>query len=101
MRKDWEEFKKEKQSVIFEAALKVIKEKGFHQARMSDIAEAAGVSYGLVYHYFKNKEGPCSMKSSTSGGSEFTVNFWNLFEKAKGISLKLRNLSIISWTSTR
>ena len=57
MKKDWEEFKKEKQSVIFEATLKVIKEKGFHQARMADIAQAAGISYGLVYHYFKNKEG--------------------------------------------
>jgi AcrR family transcriptional regulator len=57
MKKDWEEFKKEKQSVIFEATLRVIKEKGFHQARMADIAQAAGISYGLVYHYFKNKEG--------------------------------------------
>ncbi|MEW6188440.1 MAG: TetR/AcrR family transcriptional regulator [Thermodesulfobacteriota bacterium] len=56
MKKDFEEIKKEKQSVIFDAALKVIKEKGFHQARISDIAERAGVSYGLVYHYFKNKQ---------------------------------------------
>lgn len=56
MRKDFESIKKDKVSLIFEAALKTIKQKGFHKARMSDIAEAAGISYGLVYHYFKNKE---------------------------------------------
>jgi TetR/AcrR family transcriptional regulator, fatty acid metabolism regulator protein len=56
MKKDWEELKKEKQGVIFDSALKIIKEKGFHRARIADIAEEAGISYGLVYHYFKNKE---------------------------------------------
>jgi TetR/AcrR family fatty acid metabolism transcriptional regulator len=48
--------KREKEAVIFEAALKTIKQKGFHKARMSDIASEAGISYGLVYHYFRNKE---------------------------------------------
>ena len=47
---------KNKESVIFEAALHTIKQKGFHKARMSDIAKNAGVSYGLLYHYFKGKE---------------------------------------------
>jgi TetR/AcrR family transcriptional regulator, fatty acid metabolism regulator protein len=56
MKKDWEELKKEKQQVIFDSALKVIKGKGFHQARIADIAKEAGISYGLVYHYFRNKE---------------------------------------------
>ena len=48
--------KKRKESAILEASLRVIKQKGFHRARMSDISEEAGISYGLVYHYFKNKE---------------------------------------------
>ena len=56
MKKDWSEFKKEKQSAIFDSAIKVIREKGFHRMRMVDIAKEAGISYGLVYHYFKNKE---------------------------------------------
>lgn len=47
--------KKDKEDVIFWAACRVIREKGFHQARMADIAKEAGISYGLVYHYFKNK----------------------------------------------
>ncbi len=54
MAKDLTAFKKEE--AILEAALKVIKQKGFHRARMSDIAAEAGISYGLVYHYFKNKD---------------------------------------------
>ncbi len=47
--------KKEKQAAIFEAACSVIREKGFHQARIVDIARHAGISYGLVYHYFGSK----------------------------------------------
>ncbi|MBW1924813.1 MAG: TetR/AcrR family transcriptional regulator [Deltaproteobacteria bacterium] len=46
----------DKEEAIFEAALKIITNKGFHKARMSDIAKQAGISYGLIYHYFKNKE---------------------------------------------
>jgi TetR/AcrR family transcriptional regulator, fatty acid metabolism regulator protein len=30
--------------------------KGFHAARVGDIAEEAGVAYGLVYHYFSSKD---------------------------------------------
>jgi TetR/AcrR family fatty acid metabolism transcriptional regulator len=56
MRKDPAHWKKPKEEMIFEAALKVIKNKGFHKARMSDIANKASISYGLVYHYFNNKE---------------------------------------------
>lgn len=49
------ESKKEKETAIFDAACKVIRSKGFHQARITDIAQTAGISYGLVYHYFKSK----------------------------------------------
>ncbi len=48
--------RREKENLIFEAALRVIKRNGFHRARMSDIAREAGISYGLVYHYYGNKE---------------------------------------------
>jgi TetR/AcrR family transcriptional regulator, fatty acid metabolism regulator protein len=41
---------------ILAAAVKVFAEKGFHTSRVSDIAEEAGIAYGLVYHYFKSKE---------------------------------------------
>jgi AcrR family transcriptional regulator len=56
MKKNPEDSKKIKEDAILEAALRVIKKKGFHKARMGDIAREAGISYGLVYHYFKTKE---------------------------------------------
>jgi TetR/AcrR family fatty acid metabolism transcriptional regulator len=56
MKRDIVSLKKDKEYAILEAALKIMKQKGFHKARMSDIAREAGISYGLVYHYFTNKE---------------------------------------------
>jgi AcrR family transcriptional regulator len=47
--------KKEKSQVISDAALKVFRTRGFARARMTDIAEAAGIGKGTVYEYFKNK----------------------------------------------
>jgi TetR/AcrR family fatty acid metabolism transcriptional regulator len=41
---------------ILAAAVKVFAKKGFHASRVGDVAEEAGVAYGLVYHYYKSKE---------------------------------------------
>ena len=41
---------------ILDAAVKVFARSGFHTSRVGDIAEEAGVAYGLVYHYFKSKD---------------------------------------------
>lgn len=41
---------------ILDAAVHVFARKGFHTARVGDVAEEAGVAYGLVYHYFNSKE---------------------------------------------
>lgn len=48
--------KPDKRSLITEAAVEVFAEKGFRQARVSDIAKRAGVADGTIYLYFKNKE---------------------------------------------
>ncbi len=41
---------------ILEAALLSFGKCGFHQTSMHDISEAAGISVGLIYRYFKSKE---------------------------------------------
>ena len=46
----------EKRRVILDAAVHVFARRGFHTCRVSDIADEAGVAYGLVYHYFSSKE---------------------------------------------
>jgi len=46
----------DKRSIILDAATTVFARTGYHGSRVSDIAREAGIAYGLVYHYFKNKE---------------------------------------------
>jgi TetR/AcrR family fatty acid metabolism transcriptional regulator len=46
----------DKRALIRAAAVRAFAKKGYHACRVSDIAEEAGVAYGLVYHYFKSKE---------------------------------------------
>jgi len=41
---------------IIEAATEVFARRGVHGTRVADIAERAGIAYGLVYHHFRNKE---------------------------------------------
>ncbi len=46
----------DKRRTILEAAIRVFARQGYHATRVSDIADEAGVAYGLVYHYFRSKE---------------------------------------------
>jgi TetR/AcrR family fatty acid metabolism transcriptional regulator len=46
----------EKRRQILEAAVRVFARRGFHGARVGDIAEEAGVAHGLLYHYFSSKD---------------------------------------------
>jgi TetR/AcrR family fatty acid metabolism transcriptional regulator len=41
---------------ILEAAVRVFARKGAHATRVGDIAAEAGVSHGLLYHYFSSKD---------------------------------------------
>ncbi|MEA2167409.1 MAG: TetR/AcrR family transcriptional regulator, fatty acid metabolism regulator protein [Solirubrobacteraceae bacterium] len=41
---------------ILDAAVRVFARQGYNGCRVSDIADEAGVAYGLVYHYFGSKE---------------------------------------------
>ena len=46
----------DKRRLILDAAVRVFARQGFHTCRVSDIADEAGVAYGLVYHYFQSKD---------------------------------------------
>jgi AcrR family transcriptional regulator len=46
----------EKRRILLEAAVRVFAAKGFHGARVGDVAAEAGVAHGLVYHYFSSKD---------------------------------------------
>ncbi len=46
----------DRKSTILRAAIEVFSKKGYHGCRIADVAKEAGVAYGLVYHYYKNKD---------------------------------------------
>src|SRR5436853_6325257 len=46
----------DRRSQILEAGLVCFAKRGFHQTSMHDISAEAGISVGLIYRYFENKE---------------------------------------------
>lgn len=52
----WRRRPQDRPDEILDAAMQVFAERGLAGARVEDIAEAAGVSKGTVYLYFKGKE---------------------------------------------
>ena len=47
---------KEKQDRIINAAIKEFAEKGYDRASTNEIVKEAGISKGLLFHYFQNKK---------------------------------------------
>ncbi|NLO89888.1 MAG: TetR/AcrR family transcriptional regulator [Clostridia bacterium] len=45
-----------KKRIIIEAAAKVFSKKGFHKAKIEEIAKEAGIGKGTIYEYFTSKE---------------------------------------------
>lgn len=46
----------DRRRTILEAAIRVIGERGFANTRLVDVADAAGVSIGLLQHYFRTRD---------------------------------------------
>src|SRR5437870_12542779 len=46
----------DRRTQILDAAMVCFAKRGFHQASMHDISAEAGMSVGLIYRYFENKE---------------------------------------------
>lgn len=86
--------KNQKQGMIIDAALEVFRRRGYANARMADIARRAGVSYGLVYHYFGSKEVLFDM---------IVESWWNALygmmhqEIASGVDIKKKLVNIIEF----
>ena len=51
------ELKKEKQDRMINGALKVFSQYGYHHASTDEIVREAGISKGLLFHYFESKIG--------------------------------------------
>jgi AcrR family transcriptional regulator len=56
---------------LLEAGLLVLPARGYHDTRVDDIAEAAGLSHGTFYRYFENKD--AFFQALTEGAAERAV----------------------------
>jgi AcrR family transcriptional regulator len=62
-----EQIKDERRKALLRAARLVFARKGFAGAKIADVAAVAGISHGLVYHYFSEKD---SLFNATIEASE-------------------------------
>lgn len=46
----------DKRTAILQGTLELVAERGFHDTPVSQIAKRSGVSAGIIYHYFDNKD---------------------------------------------
>ncbi len=55
----------ERREQILRAAMVCFARRGFHQTSMHDLSEEAGISVGLIYRYFENKDAVISAMADT------------------------------------
>jgi AcrR family transcriptional regulator len=75
---------------ILEAAIVCFAETGFHQTSMHDISAEAGISVGLIYRYFKNKD-----EVIAAIAEEHKKEIAQLLERARQAPTLLESLEIL------
>ncbi len=73
-----------------QAALVCFAKHGFHQASMHDISAEAGISVGLIYRYFANKEAVISAMAD-----RHKEEIQNVLERARQAPTLLESLEIL------
>ncbi len=75
---------------ILGAAMVCFAKRGFHQTTMHDISEQAGISVGLIYRYFENKDAVISAMAD-----EHKQEIQEVFERARLAPTLLEALEIL------
>src|SRR5216684_1958844 len=75
---------------ILNAAMVCFAKRGFHQASMHDISAEAGISVGLIYRYFENKEAVISAMAD-----RHKAEIQNVLERARQAPSLLESLEIL------
>src|SRR5215216_6278751 len=75
---------------ILDAALICFAKRGFHQASMHDISAEAGISVGLIYRYFENKDAVISAMAD-----RHKKEIHEVLERAKQAPTLLESLEIL------
>src|ERR1700730_2577542 len=80
----------DRRTQILEAALVCFARKGFHLTSMHDISAEAGISVGLIYRYFQNKEAVISAMAD-----RHKKEIGDLLERARLAPTLLESLEIL------
>jgi AcrR family transcriptional regulator len=80
----------DRHSQILDAALVCFAKRGFHQASMHDISAEAGISVGLIYRYFENKEAVISAMAD-----RHKEEIHDMLERARQAPTLLESLEIL------
>lgn len=80
----------DRRSQILDAALSCFAKRGFHQTSMHDISAEAGISVGLIYRYFENKEAVISAMAD-----RHKMEISEVLQRAKQAPTLLESLEIL------
>ena len=80
----------DRRSQILDAAVVCFAKRGFHQASMHDISAEAGISVGLIYRYFENKEAVISAMAD-----RHKKEIGEMLERARRAPTLLESLEIL------
>src|SRR5438067_12383544 len=80
----------DRHSQILDAALVCFAKRGFHQTSMHDISADAGISVGLIYRYFENKEAVISAMAD-----RHKTEIGEVLERAQQAPTLLESLEIL------
>src|SRR5438874_13605892 len=81
----------DRRAQILDAALVCFAKRGFHQASMHDISAEAGISVGLIYRYFDNKDAAISAMAA-----RHKQEIHEVLERAQHAPTLLDSLEILS-----
>ncbi len=90
----------DRRRTILRAAIDVFARKGYHGCRIADVAREAGVAYGLVYHYFKNKDELLETVFET-GWSGFVARMRSVAESEGSLEEKVRGVTHVAFEAYR
>jgi TetR/AcrR family transcriptional repressor of uid operon len=80
----------DRRTQILEAAVICFAKRGFHQTSMHDISAEAGISVGLIYRYFENKEAVISAMAD-----RHKAEIHDVLERARQAPSLLESLEIL------
>ena len=90
----------DRRKTILRAAVEVFARKGYHGCRIADVAREAGVAYGLVYHYFKNKEELLQLVFETGWGG-FMSRIRDAAEASAPLEQKIHRIAQVAFEAYR